>query len=842
MRGSRVTGYWIGVLGAIALVAAAGAVHAATATTIFVSPTGDDKAAGTASAPVRTLTHARDLARAHAPGVTVQLADGTYRMTAPLTIDARDSGVTWTAAPGAHPVASGGARVSGWVVADPAKHLWSAPVPAGLTNTRQLYVNGLRATRAVGRLPVSLTKNSTGYRASAATMASWRNPGDIEFVYTGGNALWSRGVSGVGPWTEARCPVAGMSGTTVTMAQPCWDNSTRRSGNLVGGNSVNGPDHVENAFEVLDSPGEWYLDRSARKVYYISRPGEDPVTADIEAPVLETLVSAVGTASKPVHDVTFAGIRFAYATWLTPSTGEGFSEIQANYLVTGSGGYATQGLCDRVPGGTCPYGNWTRIHANLVFGFAQHITLDGDEFVHLGGAGIDFGDGTQNSVVRGSVFTDVSGNGMMVGGVGIVNPSAAQATIGNQVVDNHLFNLPAEYHGGVGVFVGYAQNTTVAHNQIDHTPYSAVSLGWGGWRQKEQKPAQVNPAHGNVVRDNLIFDHMLLLADGGAIYTNGVVGTSLADGEQLTGNVMHDQFGSGKTLYTDNGASYVTMKNNVLADNDYRDWGTKQTNYALNANGPMDVEGNWWQMGDMDTGAGNVTVKGNHVIRTVAEAAPSIVDNAGLEPAFRGLLSRTYGTGVPDAPSQVAVSAGDRFAYVSWAPPVNEAGAPVDSYTVTSSGGQQTTITAAKFQAFGYVKLSGLTDGTAYTFTVTASNAKGSSVASIASRSVTPAATAVAVPSAPKNVTAIATDGRATIRFALPSSNGGSPIVSYTIRGAGQTVKVTGRTILVLTGGSHFHYGVVEALTDGQSYTFTVTADNAAGSSAATSVTVVAHA
>src|SRR5438093_910798 len=82
----------------------------------------------------------------------------------------------------------------------------------------------------------------------------------------GGRALWSRGVSGAGPWTEARCPVASISGTTITMAQPCWDNSTKRQDNLVGGNSVNGPDHVENAFEVLDSPGEWYLDRAAERV------------------------------------------------------------------------------------------------------------------------------------------------------------------------------------------------------------------------------------------------------------------------------------------------------------------------------------------------------------------------------------------------------------------------------------------------------------------------------------------------------------------------------------------------------------------------------------------------
>jgi hypothetical protein len=778
---------------------------------------------------VKTLTHARDLARSAAAPVTVSLTDGTYRMSAPLVLGSPDSGVTWSAAPGAHPVVSGGVRVTGWTLTDAARGLWSAPLSFF---TRQLYVDGRRAVRAVGPAPVSLTKNSTGYRASAATMAGWRNPSDIEFVYTGGNALWSRGVSGVGPWTEVRCPVASISGTTVTMAQPCWDNSTKRADNLVGGRSVNGPDHVENAFEVLDQPGEWYFDRAAKKVYYLPRKGEDPATADVEAPRLETLVQGTG-----LHDVTFSGIRFAYATWLAPSTGEGFSEVQANYLVTGSGGGATQGLCDRVPNGTCPYGAWTRIHANLVFGSARSIHLDGDEFVHLGGAGVDFGDGTQGSTVHGSVFSDISGNAMMVGGVDRVSPSSSQATTRNSVTDNRFFDLPAEFHGGVGVFVGYADHTTVSHNQIDHTSYSAVSLGWGGWRQKEKKPAQVNPAHDNVVSDNLIFDHMQLLADGGAIYTNGVVGTSLAHGETLSGNVMHDQFGSGKTLYTDNGASYVTMTGNVLADNDYRDWGTKQTNYALNANGPMDVEGNWWQMGDTDTGAGNVTVEGNHVIGKVSDAPPSIVDNAGLEPAFRGLLDRRYGTGVPDTPGQVAVFAGNGFAYVSWAPPVDDGGSQITAYVVRSGSGHSTTVPASQFRSTGYARLSGLTNGTGDSFTVSARNADGTGASSTPSRVVTPNAAAVSVPTVPRNVSAVVGDGRVTIRFGLPSSNGGSPITSYTVKGGGKMVHVTGRTILVLTGGSHFHYGVVDGLAGGRSYTFTVTADNVAGSGPAAAVT-----
>src|SRR6266498_3131131 len=90
------------------------AVHpatAATAATVFVSPSGNDANPGTSGQPVRTLHLARDL--------VVSLADGTYQLTQPLTLDARDSGsgghrIIWTAAPGARPVISGGTRITGW--------------------------------------------------------------------------------------------------------------------------------------------------------------------------------------------------------------------------------------------------------------------------------------------------------------------------------------------------------------------------------------------------------------------------------------------------------------------------------------------------------------------------------------------------------------------------------------------------------------------------------------------------------------------------------------------------------------------------------------------------------
>jgi hypothetical protein len=78
------------------------------------------------------------------------------------------------------------------------------------------------------------------------------------------------------------------------------------------------------------------------------RGGERLATADVEAPALATLVEERGTAAAPVHDITVSGVRFEYATWLGPSSPDGFSEIQAGYQITGPTGWATQGCA-----GTC---------------------------------------------------------------------------------------------------------------------------------------------------------------------------------------------------------------------------------------------------------------------------------------------------------------------------------------------------------------------------------------------------------------------------------------------------------------------------------------------------------
>lgn len=171
---------------------------------------------------------------------------------------------------------------------------------------------------------------------------------------------------------------------------------------------------------------------------------------------------------------------------------------------------------------------------------------------------------------------------------------------------------------------------------------------------------------------------------------------------------------------------------------------------------------------------------------------------------------------LPSAPAGVIAKAGDKSAIVTWTPAVDN-GAPITGYTVTASpGGATVVLTGTKTST----TLKDLINGLSYTFTVTATNAVGTSPSSPASAAVTPAT----VPTPPIGVIAVRGDKSAQVTW-TPAADNGSPITAYTITaipgGATTTVAGTLTTAKIL------------GLVNGSTYTFTVKAVNALGSSAA---------
>ncbi len=525
-----------------ALVAVIPPASAAVQATFYVSPTGSGSSC--AQATPCALTTAQAAVEAAEPTMTgdlvVQLAGGTYSLTSTLNLGAADSGtgghtVVYQAAPGQTPILSGGAPITGWSLHDAGANIWQASVPVGFS-ARQIYVNGVVAQLAEMNASVlgTYTKTTTGYTLSSSTLASWNRPTDVDFVYPAGGAS----LAGHGRWTDSLCAVASVSGTTVTMQQPCFSNAS--NGN--NGPGVNIPTYIENNYALLGQPGQFYIDSAAGTIYYVPRSNETMTTATVIAPNLQTLLSVNGTSSTPVHDLQISGLSFEYAGWV-PSVTDGEVPLQDDVLESGSGSTPTLTMMPSA----------VQVHA------AQNVAFIGNTLTHLGGAGVSFDGGGQNDSVTGNLVTDIAGTGIQVG-VGPWPSSGLPATLesGDLVNDNYVYNTANRYLGGVGIFAGYVVSTSIVHNEVWDIPYSGISLGWG-WNAVS--PTGMADNH---IDDNYVHDVMTSqLQDGGAIYVNGTQSTTPAAPTIENNYISGDTEASG-AIYLDGTSTSWLVENNVI--------------------------------------------------------------------------------------------------------------------------------------------------------------------------------------------------------------------------------------------------------------------------------------
>ncbi|MFE7107864.1 right-handed parallel beta-helix repeat-containing protein [Streptomyces sp. NPDC057575] len=534
-----------------ALLVAPTAQAAPGARTLYAAPDGH----GTSCTVARPCTPegARDLARTETGhDVRVLLKNGTYQLDRPLRLGAADSGkdghtVTWSAAPGARPVLSGGQDITGWQ--QNTDGTWTAGVPSGVT-PRQLFVDGRRATRARGEACAASTCDATktGMTGAVATgIADWQRPTDAEAV------IRVR-------WRNYHCRITAVNGDVMTFAQPCWTNSasgTNRTGpawdsTTVDSTRYSGVAFFENAPELLDQPGEFVWNSKDRTVTYLPRKGENMRHARAVTPHTEQLLVVDGA-----HDVTISGIGFAYAAYRQPGTDEGYAGMQAGLTLTGATGPVDH--AGRF---------YTKPSAAVTVRGGQRVSIENARFSRLGGAGAILEAGTKDSSVTRSSFTDLSSGAVYVGDTEPM-PSAALAGERNTVAYNTITRSGVEYTDSVGIWAGYEAGLTVDHNSLDHLPYSGISVGWG-WNQPE---SQKSVLRDNKVTDNRITDVMEVAQaqhDGGAIYTQGAQPGTVVSGNYINRSAFGNTERDGNGIYLDEQSSHILVEKNVITRIGYK--------------------------------------------------------------------------------------------------------------------------------------------------------------------------------------------------------------------------------------------------------------------------------
>lgn len=175
----------------------------------------------------------------------------------------------------------------------------------------------------------------------------------------------------------------------------------------------------------------------------------------------------------------------------------------------------------------------------------------------------------------------------------------------------------------------------------------------------------------------------------------------------------------------------------------------------------------------------------------------------------------------PDPPTDATATAGHMEATVSFTPPVDDGGAPITHYTVTSIPDGITATGSGS-----PIVVHGLTNGSPYAFTVTATNSAGTSVPSAQSNKVTPM-DPITVPDPPTDPHATAGNGSATVTFTPPVNDGGAVITKYTVKATDHTDPTRGGQTADGSGSPI----TVDGLTNGDKYSFTVTATNSVGPS-----------
>ena len=427
----------------------------------FVSPSGDDANAGTLEKPFATLQRAQQAARQKHGGVF--LRGGTYYLPATLVFSAQDSGtkdapVVFQNYQNEKPVISGGVRLENLGWQPYTNGIFKAKVPADF-QTEDIFVNGER--QILARYPNfdPQAQYFDGFAADAISeqrAARWADPAGGYF-HAMHPALW-------GDFTWR---ITGKDTNNQVKLEGGWQNNRGAAAHW----QIR---FVENIFEELDAPGEWFLNSKTHALYFYPSARLVLKNAVVEAARLRTLVEFRGDERLPVKWITLRGLMFCQAARTVMDTKEPL--LRSDWAICRCGAIFFNGAED------CALEDCfiDQAGGNAVFvnNYNRRLAIRGTQIASAGASGICFvGDPL---AARSPLFNYYQAH--QLAGIDRVPGPKTGNYPADCLVDDCLIHLTGRVEKQTaGVEIDLAQGVTVRHCSIYDMPRAGINIGDGCW-------------------------------------------------------------------------------------------------------------------------------------------------------------------------------------------------------------------------------------------------------------------------------------------------------------------------------------------------------------------------